>query len=876
MKRGVAFVATLLWASSAAAAPPRTTDRAPTDGVDRVYHDYSGEGDASSIELNPALLSTIRGFDLTLLGYNATNAFVRGSGFGAFGALNLGFGLGMGLGFQLMRPGLQDGVFDFDADANPAVTKVSWGFSGGLGKFGAMGVSVHGIRAGSAWLQRPDVDIGLMTRITNFASLGAMARLGPADVRSETLPSELSVIGELALRPLGTHNLELAGGFKQRVLEAAPGQGADNLGIEGLLGRGRISLRFHGIALRGEVEQVHATLLDEQSFAPLRREKALRGSASIEFSWDAVSAGAGVHAGVSDEVDGVGYHARFHTWRRGRVYPPRTVDADRLDLQGMDGQRQLIPMLEHIERARQAGKRAVVVVDARRVDGGWATLHELREALKKVRNAGGHVFAYVESADLKDYYIASVAERIYIHPAGGLETYGISATPLYFKEALSKIGVQAEVVKVREYKSAGERFDRDGPSEHDAKQRTELNRDVYERVVWDIAQARGLSTTAVRDLFDDAPHGPSAAVEKGLVDEVTFRDELKLKISEVIGANVEFRRIGRTDPEDATWSEAPYIAVVLVEGTIVDGISRFIPFLRLEFAGADTITQTLKDLREDRACKGVVLRVDSPGGSALASDVIWREVARTQEAHQRDPRSSPPIVVSMSDVAASGGYYVAMGSKTVLADPLTVTGSIGVITIHFDISGLLDKLGISTATFKEGKNPDITSLYKPYTDDQRARVQKSVEEMYGLFTSRVADGRGITKEKVDELARGHVYSGLDAKELGLVDAHGGLMDAVAMLRKMSGVPEFRKLELKVLPKRRRLIDIILGTTGEPFAGAGPIRNAAKRREEAKQQRSLAGMLPRALDEALAKLPLSLLYLPQGTTHALLPYDVGLD
>ncbi len=239
MKRALAGIGVWLVSTSAAAAPPRTTDRAPTDGVDRVYHDYSADGDASSIELNPALLSTIRGFDLTLLGYTTTDAFVRGSGFGAFGALNLGFGLGMGLGLQLVQPRLGDGVFDFDEAANPAMTKISWAFSGGLGKQGAMGVGVHGIRAGGAWLQRPDVDVGLMTRITNYASLGAMARLGPADLRSDNLPSELSVIGELAVRPLGTHNVEIAGGFKQRVLEAEPGMGTDNLGLEGLLGRGR-------------------------------------------------------------------------------------------------------------------------------------------------------------------------------------------------------------------------------------------------------------------------------------------------------------------------------------------------------------------------------------------------------------------------------------------------------------------------------------------------------------------------------------------------------------------------------------------------------------------------------------------------------------
>ena len=850
----------------------RPTARRRT-GVDRVYHDYSGEGDASSIELNPALLSTIRGFDLTLLGYNTVDAFTRGTGFGGFMAANLGFGLGMGLGLQLVRPGLATQVIDADAGANPAMTKVSWGFAGGLGKHGAMGIGVHGIRAGGAWLQRPDVDVGLMTRITNYASLGAMTRLGPADLRSDNLPSELSVLGELALRPIGTHNFEVAGGVKQRVLEAEAGGPTNNLGIDGLLGRGRVSIRWKGIALRGEVEQVPVTVLDEQSFTPLRSEKALRGSVSLEASWDAVSVGGGVHAGVGDAIDGAGYHARFHTWRRGRVYWPRQVAAERLDLSGMDNQRQLVAMLQRIERAAKAGKRSILVVDARGVGGGWATLHELREALKRVRNAGGHVFAYVENGDMKDYYVASAAEKVYIHPAGGLDTYGLSSTSLYFKDALDKIGVQAEVVRVKEYKSAGERFTNAEPSKYDREQRTELQRDLYDRIVWDIAQGRQMSTQAVRDLFDDAPYGPNEALEKGLVDEITFRDELKKKISEVIGADVEFRKIGRTDPEDATWSDAPYIAVVLVEGMIVGGISRHIPFLNIKFAGADTIAQTLKELRRDRACKGVVLRVDSPGGSALASDVIWREVDRTRTEHAKDPRGSPPIVVSMSDVAASGGYYVSMGSKTVLADPMTVTGSIGVISIHFDLSGLLAKLGISTATFKEGKNPDINSLWKPYSEDQRARMQKGVEESYDLFISRVAEARGIDKEAVNKVGRGHVYSGADALDIGLVDAHGGLHEAIALLRKMAGVRKFRQLEVRVLPKRRRLLDIIFQNAGEPFAAA-PLRTAARKRQEAKTQRGLKKLVPLALDRALSRLPLSLLYLPEGESQALMPYDLG--
>jgi protease-4 len=212
---------------------------------------------------------------------------------------------------------------------------------------------------------------------------------------------------------------------------------------------------------------------------------------------------------------------------------------------------------------------------------------------------------------------------------------------------------------------------------------------------------------------------------------------------------------------------------VLIEGTIIDGDSRTIPFLGIQFTGGDTIVKQLRALRADPMCKGIILRVNSPGGSALASDVIWREVARTHEAFARNPKKSPPIVVSMGDVAASGGYYVAMGARTIFASSMTLTGSIGVVSLHFDLSGLLAKLGISTTTFQRGKNADIASVYKPYTDDQRARMDASMRRVYDLFRGRVAEGRDMTIDEVDKLGRGHVYSGTDAHALKLVDQLGG-------------------------------------------------------------------------------------------------------
>lgn len=861
--------------SPSRAQQPRAQDRGATDGVDRVIHDYSGEGDASSLELNPALLSDIRGLDITLLGYGATSDFVRGTGFGGF----FGFGspfLATAFGVQVVRPRLDDSVADFAAPVMPDVTKLSWALSAGMGEHGAIGFGISGIRQGGVWLQRPDLDLGTLVRLYNFASLGVAARFSPSDLSSGTLPSVFSVTGELAVRPLGTHHIEVAGGLSQQVLTAAVGDPLDNPGLSGLLPRGRVALRYQGLALKGEVEQVSTSVLDPTTLDRLTGEKAVRGSVALEAAWDFAKVGAGIHAGVSESgLDGVGVMARFTTRRQGRAFWPRRVDAERIDVSSVRDERDLIEMLQRLERARLAGPRSVLVIDARRTSLGWASLHEIRDALVKVRGAGGHVFAYLEGASTKDYYLASVAEKVYVHPAGGLSIHGLSSTSQYFRGSLDKIGVQAEVIRVKEYKSAGERFTNVEPSKEDREQRTELMADTYGRLVYDIARGRQKSLAQVRGAIEGAPYEPDRAVELGLVDDIVHRDELAPAISDVLGAQVEFHKFADTNA-DETWDTAPYVAVVLVEGTIVDGKSRSIPIFNLKFAGGDTIAQTLRDVRDDRACRGIILRVNSPGGSALASDIIWREVSRTHEAFEADPKFNPPIIVSMGDVAASGGYYVSMGAPFVLADPMTITGSIGVISLHFDVSGLLGKLGISTTTFKTTDTADIGSFYRPYSEEEKRRLDKSIHSTYDLFRSRVAEGRGMTMEQVDEVGRGHVWSGEDAMARGLVDGYGGLYDAIGEIRERAGIRKFRKLKIRVLPKSRGLLDLILQDTTEPFGNTGPVRKAHERRKARRSGGALAQAIPAALSEALAKLPLSLLFLPQGQAQAILPAHIEID
>lgn len=860
----------LLCSTPAQAQEPVAQHRELTDGVDRPIHDLSGVGDSSSLELNPALLSSIHGLDITLLGYQALYQFARGSGFGAFVGADFGWGFALGLGVQVLEPSFRDGLADVDIAHNRPSTKLSFGLSLGQGEWGSFGVGIHGVRRQGDALRPAQLDLGALLRMTNYASFGAVARLGPADLRDGNFRPVLDLAGELSLRPLGNHWLELAGGVTARIDQSAGRGFAGFSPGHDLLPHGRLAVRYQGIEIAGEAQLVQADVLDRDTLAIIDQTTALRGGISLALAWDYGSIGFGTHAGLGGSVDGLAYKARFTTARQGRVYWGRMLDAEQYELSTITGQRSLIAALRRLERAEAAGDRAVVIVKANGFKLGWGAGQELRDALRRVRDAGGHVHAYVEDPGLRDYWIASVAETIYVHPAGQLDTVGLGTRRLYFRDALAKIGVAVEALHIDEFKSAHENFTQSERSKADALQRAELLDDTWDTVVYDIAQARGLSKAKVREIVAASPLGPERAVELGFADAVIHRDELTKKLSTAVGADVSIRDFPRVDPEQTTWGKAPYLAVVLVEGTIIDGKSRNIPLLNIVMTGGDEIADLLAELRGDPACEGIVLRVDSGGGSAFASEVMWREVQRTHEAWQKDKRKNPPIVVSMSDVAASGGYYIAMGTDHVLAEPLTITGSIGVVFMHFDISGLMNMLGIGIDRIDRGSDAvDMNSIFQPWSDSQRAKVRESIERTYDLFLQRVADGRGMQKREVDNIGQGRVWSGKRAKDHKLIDEYGGLREAIVEVRKRSGVADYKQLELRVLPRKLTLLQLVLRAAGSLIVEPVDRTVAAKQQQAAEQ-------LPLVLDHALSRLPLSILFVPQDKASTIMPGEIVVE
>src|SRR5690606_25380130 len=412
----------LLGSSSASAQDPVAQHRELGDGVDRPIHDLSGVGDSSSLELNPALLSSIRGLDITFLGYQALYQFARGAGFGAFAGLDLGWGFALGFGVQALEPGFRDALADVDIAHNRPSTKLSFGLSFGQGEWGSFGLGVHGVRRRGEVLRPAQLDLGLMLRMTNYASFGAVARMGPADLRDQNFRPILDLAGELALRPFGTDWLELAGGVTARVDQSAGRGFAELEPGHDLLPHGRIAVRYQGIEIAGEAQMIQADVLDEDTLAIVDQTTALRGGTSLALAWDYGSVGIGTHAGLGGGVDGIAYKARFTSEPQARLFWGRLVDAERYELSKIGSQRGLIAMLRRLERAEAAGERAVIVIEADGFKLGWGAGQELRDALRRVRDAGGHVYAYVEEPGLRDYWIATVAETIYTHPAGQLDT----------------------------------------------------------------------------------------------------------------------------------------------------------------------------------------------------------------------------------------------------------------------------------------------------------------------------------------------------------------------------------------------------------------------------------------------------------------------
>lgn len=445
-----------------------------------------------------------------------------------------------------------------------------------------------------------------------------------------------------------------------------------------------------------------------------------------------------------------------------------------------------------IERVRKASEDSAVRGIVLHIDDSplsMAQVQELRGVLARARENGKTVVAYMDRASSAGaYLLASAADKVFLHPAGEIELVGVAAELTYLRGALDLVGVEPEVVRRAEYKSAYESFTNTESSPANREQMDALLDDVYAQMVADVAASRGKTAEQVRTLIDQGPFTASEAKDAGLVDGLAYPDELERELEGIVpkyfALDDEYATLDGIDGWRSPWE----VAVVYVAGVINTGDSKTPGLLGGErTAGSATIVRQLDQAREEDSVKAVVLRVDSPGGSAFASDEIWRAVVRL--------RQEKPVIVSMGGVAASGGYYVSAGATAIYAEPSTITGSIGVISGKFNVAEVYEKLGVNTEEYRRGRNANLYTVSRPWDAEERATVERLIDETYEQFKEKVGEGRHLSPEKVEELARGRVWSGTDARANGLVDELGGFHDALDRARKEAKIPETADIEL---------------------------------------------------------------------------------
>ncbi|MGJ8725210.1 MAG: signal peptide peptidase SppA [Roseibacillus sp.] len=442
-----------------------------------------------------------------------------------------------------------------------------------------------------------------------------------------------------------------------------------------------------------------------------------------------------------------------------------------------------------LQRAAETEEIQAIVVEVDQAGFSLAQLQEVKRCLEEVKNAGKEVWLYADGLNMKTALLGSAASQFVLNPEGDVSMSGLHTENMYFKGLLDKVGVQVDVVHIGDFKSAGENFYRTEPSAAALKQSEILMDSLFHTIVTEIATGRGITRDSLSTFIDRGVVNARAAKKLGLVDRLQYRTDLVNELQEKFGEEAVFERDyvrnGAKEPEikgffdlmklmfSSGKNQSPkeeYVAVVVFEGGI-------------DFGSIVPARDEVLRLVDDEMCQALVLRVNSPGGSALASEILWEALDEFSETER-------PLVVSMGAVAASGGYYISSGAEVIFAEPATITGSIGVVGMKFAMGDVMEKVGITTHEMKKGKHADLYNSTRPFSKVERQMVRKSMLGVYGTFKKRIVDGRGERlSENLEKLAGGRVYSGRDALRVGLVDEMGGLTDAIAKAAELAELDE---------------------------------------------------------------------------------------
>jgi protease IV len=462
----------------------------------------------------------------------------------------------------------------------------------------------------------------------------------------------------------------------------------------------------------------------------------------------------------------------------------------------------LLDLLLLIRDAGEDPRVAGMVVRIRPLSFGWAKAQEVRDALLQFRAHGKPLHAYLElelGGSTMEYYVASAAEHIHVPPGAAAPVTGLLAQFVFLGGVWEKLDIDMQVLKIREYKTFGDMIANKQMSSAQREMENSLLDSIYGQLVDGIAAQRSMDAAAVRAVIDRGPATPDELQQAGLVDGAEYLDELRTTLVGEAGKFLDADDYAaRRRPLPAQPTVQHRVAVVYGVGPVTTGEGRTSPLDGETNMGSDTLVEAFEDAAKDDQIDAIVFRVDSPGGSALASDLIWRATRAAQKAK--------PVIVSMSDVAASGGYYVAAGANRILADPGTITGSIGVVLAKPNLSGFLANLGITTAELQRGDLAAMLSLTESFNPAELQRVNTTMDYVYDQFLDRVATGRHVDKAQVNAIGRGRVWTGAQARENGLVDELGGFFAAINAAKSAVGVPTEEKVGLVFYPRRRNLLE----------------------------------------------------------------------
>jgi protease IV len=791
--RGAAVLVASSFVSAAHADPfPTRAERILSPG-----RTVASEDSAEALVLNPANLANMAGAEARWTGVRCpdTNRVACGHALEFATPIIWGISSGVRLDYVMPPAGPAGAGFPYNGTD---YTWLTWGVGYRWSERIQIGGSIQWSYSENPYTDKLfGLTLGASYRLNTHFGFAIVAQDFNGPSTQKLPPNNFPVLdrtftGAMAFRPTGKRDVEVG-------IEARYFDGVDQVRPRAVLG-----VDIPGVGrIRGDVEMQN--LGNDNT-------RGVLATAGAEIYFNRFSAGGGALFGNAlGDAQSVGQYATASIGTLLMPGVPRSERAVSIRLETTPGTRNHVKLLRRLWRLAEDKEVAGVTMILRTEPASsYAHAEEVADAFRVLRAHNKKVICSFEDAGPKALYACASADRIVINPAGGVRYSGLKTSHMYLAGLLKNIGVKAEFVRIGAHKSAPEQFMNEHASDVARADQEDLLRQHEAVFARNMALYRHIPEDRFREISAKGPFVASEARDARLVDGYAFDDELERVTHDVIGKKTSYVKLSDEHKAPPYFGPRGRIAILYIDGDIIDGRSRTVPILDMKLVGSYTIADSIKQLRDNNSIKAVVLRIESPGGSSMASDVMWRELKILGE--------KKPLIVSMGSIAASGGYYVAAPGKEIYALPLTITGSIGIFYGKADVSELLGKIGVNIEVRKTTSRADAESFYRGFTEDEKVELKHKVRQFYDVFLDRVAQGRHMTKDEVDAVGQGRVWAGQQALEKKLVDKMGGIRDALEAARQAASLPADTQIE-EHPPIQQSLLEYALNLVGLK-AGAG--------------------------------------------------------